>query len=235
MQARAPTTSAASRARVAKKWEGTDSDSRRGQRFIVQAHDPQMIESQAGGFQHAHHLHRRAFVLHLERCGSGDIFQTRQGLPKAHRRGGQVERGEAREQTEPGLQHLMLATVEDPVARPSDRFQELREIAAPGAQVAAPTGSLSTVLSSRRRDRCSRGQSPAASRKYDTLTSHTPFFRSFASSSARLVHSVSAPAKNGDRSNIPARGSVTGPSANSRASNAACTRGYSSNAGPSDR
>ena len=43
----------------------------RGQRFIVQAHNPQVIETQPRRFQQAHDLDWRAFILHLKRrcCG----------------------------------------------------------------------------------------------------------------------------------------------------------------------
>ena len=52
------------------------------QRFIVQAHDPKMVEPQARSLQHSHHLYRRAFIFHLKTSVGRLLMQPVESLRK---------------------------------------------------------------------------------------------------------------------------------------------------------
>ncbi len=81
----------------------------RRQRFVVEAHDPEMIEAEAGGFEQAHDLDGRAGIFDLERGPFGDGAQARQRFVEVHGRRGEIERGEVGERVAPGFDHLILA------------------------------------------------------------------------------------------------------------------------------
>jgi len=105
----------------------------RWERFIVQSHDPEMIESKSARFEQAHDLDGRAFVLDLERGVGGDRAESIERLIEGKRRRGEIERGESGEQIVPRFDYLKLFAGQGAGAGPTGCVEQPRKIAAPGA------------------------------------------------------------------------------------------------------